>query len=189
MSRRVLALLLLALAGCLKTQVDPTRFFVLSPQAPPEGRPATVSPPTLGVGPIALPDYLDQTGIVTRVTDQEIDYLPTARWAERLSTMVNRVLAVNLSSRTGGREIVEYPWPTDRHPAITVAVDFLRLDMTGTGTAVLRAQWRVKQGDGVRTGLASIDEPAADTTVDARVGALNRALARLGDELAAAIRQ
>lgn len=190
MPRRFLGLLLLAAAaGCLKTQTDPTRFFVLAPVAPPEGRPATIAPPMLGLGPITLPDYLDQTAIVTRVSEQEVDYLATARWAERLSTMVNRVLAVNLSVRTGGREIVQYPWPVDRQPAITVGVDFACFDLTREGTAVLRAQWRVRQGDQLRTGLASIEEAAADTSVDARVGALNRALARLGDELAEAIRR
>ncbi|HEX9166674.1 MAG TPA: PqiC family protein [Gemmatimonadales bacterium] len=189
MTRRFLALLLLAAtAGCLKTQTDPTRFFVLSPVAPPEGRPATVTPPTLGLGPITMPDYLDQTGIITRVSEQEIDYLPTARWAERLSVMVSRMLAINLSTRMDGRETVVYPWPVDRQPAITAGVDFVRFDLTREGTAVLRAQWRVRQGDAERTGLASIDEPAADTTIDARVGALNRALARLSDQLAAAIR-
>lgn len=190
MPRRFLALLLLAAtAGCLKTQTDPTRFFVLSPVAPPEGRPATITPPTLGLGPITLPDYLDQTAIVTRVSDQEVDYLATARWAERLAPMVNRVLAVNLAARTGGRETVAWPWPTDRPPAITVSLDFARFDMTQEGTAVLRAQWRVRLGDAIRTGLAVIDEPAADTTIGARVVALNRALARLGDDLAEAIRQ
>lgn len=188
MPRRLLVLLLAAVAGCLKTQTDATRFFVLAPVTPPAGAPATVTPPTVGLGPLTMPDYLDQTSIVTRVSDQEIDYLPTARWAERLSVMVSRMLAVNLSSRTGGREMVAYPWPADRQPAITAAVDFLRFDMTREGTAVLRAQWRVKQGEVVRTGLARIEEPAADTTIDARVGALNRALGRLSDELAAAIR-
>lgn len=188
MPRRFLALLLLVLAGCFGTQTDPTRFFVLAPLAPPAGAPATAAPPTLGLGPIRLPDYLDQTAIVTRTTEHEVDYLNNARWAERLSPMVSRVLGVNLSERAGGRETVLWPWPTDRQPAITAAVDFVRFDFTREGTAVLRAQWRVTQGDAVRTGLAAIDEPAADTTIDARVGALNRALGRLSDELAAAIR-
>jgi uncharacterized lipoprotein YmbA len=190
MPRRFLALTLalVAAAGCLGTQTDPTRFFVLSPVAPPAGPPATVAPPTLGLGPIRMPDYLDQTAVVTRITEQEVDYQPSARWAERLSVMVSRTLAVNLAARTGGRETVSHPWPADRQPAITAAVDFVRFDMTREGTAVLRAQWRVTQGDALRTGVARIDEPAADTTMDARVGALNRALAKLSDELAAAIR-
>jgi len=188
MTRRFLLLVVAAAAGCLGTQTDPTRFFVLSPVAPPEGPPATVAPPTLGLGPVNLPDYLDQTAVVTRVSEQEIDYLPSARWAERLSVMASRTLAINLAARTGGRETVLYPWPTNREPATTASVDFLRFDMTREGAAVLRAQWRVQQGDAVRTGFARIDEPAADTTIDARVGALNRALAKLSDELAAAIR-
>ena len=104
MPRRFLASLLVVLAGCFGTQTDPTRFFVLAPVAAPAGAPAAAAPPTLGLGPVKLPDYLDQTAIVTRTTEHEVDYLSYARWAERLSPMVSRVLGVNLSARAGGRE-------------------------------------------------------------------------------------
>lgn len=187
MPRRSALLLVAVAAGCLGPKPDPTRFFVLSPVASPSGQAPAGATPTLGVGPVRLPDYLDQTAIVTRVTDQEVDFVSSARWAERPSTMVTRVVAGNLSTRTGGREVVLHPWPVDRQPAVTAAIEFTRLEVTRAGTAVLRAQWRVQEGERVRTGFTAIDEAAADTTMDARVAALNRALGRLSDEVAAAI--
>jgi hypothetical protein len=185
-TRFFLPLLLLA-AGCLGPKADPTRFFVLAPVMPPAGSPGAAAPPLLGLGPVTLPDYLDQTGVVTRVSEHEIVISQGVRWAERLGPMLTRILAVDLSARTGGRETVLWPWPTDRKPAITATVDFTRFALTAEGTASLRAQWRVSQNGSVRTGVAAIDEPAADTTMNGRVAALNRSLARLSEQLAEAI--
>ncbi len=187
MPRRFLALAVVAVTGCFGPQADPTRFFVLAPVAPPSGAPVAAAPPILGLGPVTLPDFLDQTGVVTRLSEHEIQISQGVRWAERLGTMVTRVLAINLSVRTDGRETVLWPWPTDRHPSIIASVDFTRFALTADGTASLRAQWRVTRDGQVRTGLAAIDEPAADTTMDGRVAALNRTLARLSEQMAEAI--
>lgn len=179
--------LVVFVASCFRPQVDSTRFFVLAPLAPPTGAPTAVAPPVLGLGPVTLPDYLDRTGVVTRVSEHEIAISQGARWAERLGGMITRVLAVDLSARTGGREMVMWPWPTDRKPAITASVDFTRFALAANGNASLRAQWRVTRDGRVETGLAVIDEPAADTTMDERVAALNRSLAKLTDQMAEAI--
>lgn len=178
----VLAVAMLA-AGCLGPRTALTRYFLLAPLGAPAAEP---SPATVGLGPVTLPDHLDQTGIAAPRGALEIGYVADARWAERLGPMLRRTLAGSLERRIG-RPVVSYPWRPDAAPASVAEVSISRFDM-GARSATLRAEWQVRAGGTLRSGVAEIDEPAGDTTVVERVAALNRSLARLSDQLAAALR-
>src|SRR5512145_1644163 len=86
----------LLLGGCAS---QPSRFYLLS--AMPDN--ITASPamsnqqaPTIGVGPITLPRYVDRPQIVTRTGPYEIKLAEFDRWAEGLDANFSRVLAENL---------------------------------------------------------------------------------------------
>lgn len=177
------SLVALLVLGCLSPRTDLTRYFLLAPTATPSG---STSEPPVGLGPVTLPDYLDQTRIAIPRGDLEMGYLPDARWAERLGPMLRRSLAASLAERTG-RLVVPYPWRPDHAPAVTAVIAITRFDV-GPQSAALQAEWEVRQGPALLRGKAAIEEPTRDTTVVERVAALNRTVARLSDQLAAALR-
>jgi uncharacterized lipoprotein YmbA len=77
----------------------PTRFYVLSslPASGAESRNAKLEDCTaVGVGPVELPDYLDRTEIVTRVSPNKLELAQFDQWAESLESNFSLVLAENL---------------------------------------------------------------------------------------------
>ena len=87
------------LTGCsfLKPAKPTARYFVLTPL--PATGPGLAAPNTLavGLGQVKLPAYLFETSLAVRKGTNEIEYLPSSLWAERLDTGFQRVLAANLA--------------------------------------------------------------------------------------------
>src|SRR5512136_1928883 len=106
----VVGVLVLVLSGCAST--PPTRFFVLSPisgfqnTGNREGERCFA----IGIGPVKIPEYLNQSEIVTRLTQNEVRVDEFAKWAEPLENNISRALAENLSSLLCIRSIVIFPW-------------------------------------------------------------------------------
>src|SRR5215510_9952978 len=87
----------LLVGGCAS---QPSRFYLLSALPSTEtASPATSGQqrPTIGVGPVTLPRYVDRPQIVTRTSPYEIKVAEFDRWAEALDSNFSRVLADNLS--------------------------------------------------------------------------------------------
>jgi uncharacterized lipoprotein YmbA len=171
--RRAFALAALsALAGCLGPRPDPSTFFLLTPTAQSDGTALEVP---IGLGPVTLSGYLDRSEVATRLTENQIDYASTERWAEPLPESVDRVLRANLSRLLTARAIVDYPWFEDQ-VTYGIGVDVARFDADSARTVVtLDASW-------------SITGPVSGSGADSTVAAMSRALARLAEQLASAVR-
>ena len=86
--------LLLALAACagltscgfLKPAKSTARYFVLTPLPAPAPAPAAASSLAVGLGQVKLPAYLFNSSLVVRKGTNEVEYLPSVLWAERLDT-------------------------------------------------------------------------------------------------------
>jgi uncharacterized lipoprotein YmbA len=183
------ALLGLAATACIQAPL-PTRFYVLTappPSNPPAGSSADLA---VGVGPIALPDYLNRTEIVTRGGGDEIELAEFDHWGEPLRSAVPRILAEDLAARIPTERVVVFPWRGVRTVQYQVTVEILRLDGKPGGDAVLRARWRLLDGAGrelaIRT--SAVTEATGASGYAPLVAALSRALATLSDEMAGAIR-
>jgi uncharacterized lipoprotein YmbA len=179
--------LLLACAACLGPREDTSAFFLLSP-APPQSAGAPVAT-TVGLGPIALPGYLDRAQMVVRLSDNQIALSDSARWAEPLADNLQRTLEENLAALLPGASFIAYPWYPSEAPDHAVAITFRRFETDGAGAAVLDATWELMTG-GTRVERRStrIEETAAAPDLVSAVAAQSRALARLCEEIAAAIR-
>lgn len=96
---RALLLGFLLLWGCSET--PPAERVVLGADRRPESPGSTASPPVsvLEVTDVELPDWLDTTDIVMDTRSGTLDVARNARWAERLSAGVSRVLALELQER------------------------------------------------------------------------------------------
>jgi uncharacterized lipoprotein YmbA len=179
------------LAGCsiLRPQPDRTRTFVLRPLAASERQPVRGFAPVIGIGPILVPDHLDQ-GLVTRVGRDEISVSDTDRWAEPLHDHLSRALGQDLSVLLGTERILTYPWDLATPPDVAVTVEVLAFERTTQNTVTLTARWILERGSD-RTPLHAGETHALKrmdgTDTPAAVAALSVALGQLSQEIATAI--
>ena len=97
--------------GCASSPAS--RFYTLSPLSGPVKAKAEQSlsqGPTIGLGPIRFPDYLDRPGIVTRSGGNTIEIAEFDLWAGSLKDDFIRVLAENLSILLETDKMVLYPY-------------------------------------------------------------------------------
>lgn len=181
--RLLIALLgILLLSGCSPTQA--VRYYQISPlptaEADPEQKKADA--PTIGLGPVLLPEYLNRSQIVTRTSPNQLVLADGHRWAEPLTDNVMRVLSDNLSFLLGRGQILSYPWPRNRKIDFQVVIEVLEFEGGADGRAILDARWSVLAGDGrmlLPEKRSSISALIAGPDHEALVAALSEALGGL----------
>lgn len=182
---------LLAAASCLGPRADPSTFFVLSARAEPPAS-AEPLPAVLGLGPLTLPGYLDRAQLATRIGEHRLAYAETERWAEPLADNVARVLEANLLRLLLPTAVVRHPWYASEGVDFAVAMDFTRLEAeAGSPVVTVEATWRITEvgtGDTVRRSSSLVREERAGEGTEASVAALSRALARVSEDIARAVR-
>jgi uncharacterized lipoprotein YmbA len=189
MARVMKIVAVVTLAGCLSPREDTSAFFLLSPT------PSIISAITpidvaVGLGPIELPPYLDRSQIVVRLSDNQVALSDADRWAEPLAANLQRTLEENLTSLLPGASFVDYPWYPVQAPDHAVAITFRRFEADTAGTVVLEATWEVTTAGTSAEGRATrIEETATAPDREAAVAAQSRALTRLAEEIAAAVRR
>jgi hypothetical protein len=192
-TRAALLLIGVALSGACSWQSAPVHFYVLDGA---RGSSATVSAtpagrgPTIGVGPITLPRYLERNNIVTR-QDTELVVAEFDRWGEPLSESVPRLIAADLSTLLGTERIVMFPWPVGKTVDQQVVVEVLRFEGTSGGDVVLEARWRILGPDKQEVLLrhSVVREPAGGAGYPALVAAMSRTVGMLSREIADAVKR
>src|ERR1035438_928983 len=143
----------LSLTGCfgfLKPTHSAARTFVLTPL--PVAASATARPGALavGVGQVKLPAYLFNTSLAVRMGTNEINYLPSVLWAERLENGLQRVLAANLATLLPTDQVRLSAWRSEDVSA-QVYVAMEQFDVDARGQGVLVAWWRILSPGGEKT--------------------------------------
>ena len=147
----------LCLASCslLKPPEGITpRSFVLTPISGPSPTGRTSSPNiVVGIHAIKMPGYLSGKSFAMRRENNEIVYLDSADWAERLETTFQRVLAADLGRLIPTDQVRLTRWGAE---AVTVQVDISvdRFDVDSRGEGSLVAWWRLLSPGGEKV-LAS----------------------------------
>jgi uncharacterized protein len=186
--------LALAIAGCGTT--GPSRFYTLSSVAPdspaidPTSRGASDQRvPSLLVGTIDMPQTLDRPQFVRRSGANTVELAELDRWSEPLDGMIRRSLADDLEARLPRMRILTAVLPSVPIDG-TLMLEIDRFEADGSGTVKLDAQWFVLT-EGVAAPRLSrrstIEEQAGAPDTAAVVVAMSRALAKLSDEIAAAL--
>jgi len=189
-TRLIITWVSLSLASCgfLAPKPDLTRNYVLTEQTTsPAGGGAEI---TLGVGPIAMPRYLDRAEIVTRVPPNTIRMSPLDRWAEPLRDNFARVLATDLEAATGSQNVILFPWYGNPSIDYRVTIDVEQFERRSDGVAVLVARWQMREGTGgaaVRSARSAHEVPIDGENTAQAVEALSRAVALLAEDIARAI--
>ena len=180
------------LSGCGTSPA--TRFYLLSSIEVPdsERKPLTDEPCfSIGIGPINIPDYLDQSRIVIREAPNEVTLGEFDHWAEHLNDNFTRVLAKNLSILLCTKTVVVFPWRGVVPIDYRIEMDLLRLDGNLGGNVSLEAWWIVFRGDGKKMLLAKksiLKEAVGGSDYKSLVSAESRALGQLSREIAEAIK-
>jgi uncharacterized lipoprotein YmbA len=101
------------------------------------------------LGRVRLPPYLFDTSFAVRKATNEVDYLASVVWAERLDSGLQRVLAANLAVLLPTARILLTAWPKEAVVA-ELYVNVTQFDVDTHGRAVLIAQWRMLTPGGDR---------------------------------------
>jgi hypothetical protein len=182
----------LIFAGCFGKS-ESARFYTLSvlPEAPAVSTPDHPDRnPAVGIGPIQIADYLNQSKIVTRSGDNRLQPAEYDQWAGSFKDNLTHVLADNLGFLVPTERIYLYPWRTSLPIDYQVVVDIIRCDGRLGEAVKLVARWSLLSGEDkevLATRRSSIEEMVNGSDFDALVAAQSRALAELSRQIAAAI--
>lgn len=180
------AALLLALLGTACAS-KPSRFYTLESVATAsDAAPASYA---VIVGPVTIPASVDRPEMVVQVAPNQVELLEFDRWASPLGDAIARAVAGDLANLLGTPRVATGPL-ANFVPDYRVTLDVQRFDAIPDDGVQLDAVWVVKTtvGGATRSGRTTSREPARGAGYDALAGAYSRALARLSEDVATAIR-
>ncbi|MDQ7832507.1 MAG: PqiC family protein [Desulfovibrionaceae bacterium] len=179
-------------AGCGKS--PPTRFYSLTAipaavegaGAPPANAGAC---PSLGIGPVEFPAYLDRSQIVTTGQGTVMHLAEFDQWIEPVRNNFERILMENLSGMVCAGPLVSSPWPSGMRPERQVTIQVRRFDGTLGGQAVLRADWAVldARGEVMLWRSSQLTEAVQGPEYAALADAQSRLAAALARDIAAGL--
>jgi uncharacterized protein len=187
----ILAIVAIFLSGCARSQSP--RFYTLSPIQEDQlisQRKSSAQNAVIGIGPVKLADYLDQSLIVTRTSGNQAVKAEYDRWVGSLKDNFSNVLADNLGSLLSTERIYLYPWRTSAPIDYQITLDIVRCDGRLGDAASLEVRWSIFKGPDkklLKTMRSSIVEPVTGPDYSDLVSAQSRAVAKLSQEIAEAI--
>ena len=188
----ILAIMAIFLSGCMSRSQTP-RFYTLTTMQPDEvtsKRGSSAQNAVIGIGPVKLADYLDQSDLVTRTSDNQLVKAEYDRWAGSFKDDFINVLAENIGFLVPTERIYLYPWRGSVPIGYQVALEVVRCDGRLGEAAWLVARWSIFGGPGkklIKMNRSSIHEPVTGPDYAALVAAQSRAVAKLSQEIAEAI--
>jgi uncharacterized protein len=180
-----LALSAATLAGCGSSA--PARFYTLDTTATSQvGAPLHA---TVIVAPVTIPASVDQPQFVVQVAANRVEVDEFNRWAAPLSDSIARAIAGDLAVTLDTPVVATAPLQ-NFNPDYRVAIDVQRFESVRGQMALVEAVWTVRgtASGSTRSGRTLAQEPVQGDGFDALAAAHSRALARVSDDIAAAIR-
>ncbi len=151
-----IALLMVLLAACGSSPRNNYYLLTSDVTEAPSG-----NSPSIGIGPIAVPEYLNRTSLVYSKQGNRLQISSTERWAEPLEAGIIRIMSANLASQLDTQDIRSFPWGPAQSPDYGVAVSLWQLD-ANEQRALLAAEWRIvhpASGDSVARRIVTLQQP------------------------------
>jgi uncharacterized lipoprotein YmbA len=176
--------------GCIAKPAPSQKLFVLPTSSPLGAGPhaGELENRSLGLGPISIASHLDQEYVAVRLEDTRYEYADSMRWASPVDVLVEERLVEAMVWATGVRDVRRFPWPALNAPDVTVRARLVRFELTPDHTADLSAHWSIWDGgagEQVNSGHFNHQEPVQGSSAAAGVEALDRALLRFAEAMAA----
>jgi len=185
----------MVIAGCtlLSPRHDPSRFYTLATRER-GAAPATAareSGPSILIGPVTFPAYLDRNEVAIRVSPSELRYALAERWAEPLVQNFTRVLVEDLANALGSDRVAGLTANAGLVADFAIEVVVVRFEAGDDGGAQLTARWAVRDRTRkiLRIRQSQIQHQATTATTEGGVNALSAALGDLAEEMAATVRE
>ena len=172
-------------AGCAS---PPSRFYTLSGAT---ADATATAGPSIAVGPVSIPAVVDRPEIVVTISDNEVWLDEFNRWASPLADGISVAVVENLSALLATPRVALLTQTTTFDVDFRVAIEVQRFESVPGSSALVDAVWSVRRvKDGVlASGRATVRETVADRGYDALAAAHSRAVARLSQDVADAIRR
>ena len=184
-SRACLCALVALIAACASQ--PPPRFYTLSRTPAPGAPPSTLS---VLVGPVSIPAVVDQPPIVVSTGPNQVTLDEFNRWASPLASNISRVVAENLVDLLGTPRVLQFQQSLNVDVDFRVAIEVQSFESALGDAATFSAVWAVRRTrDGKsETGRTAVREAPGDKSYDALAAAHSRAVSRMSQDIAAAVR-
>ena len=171
-------------AGCASPA---SRFYTLSATSTPAGASSDVS---IAVGPVSVPAIVDRPEIVVTTSPNQVRLEEFNRWASPLQNSIARVVAENLVALLGAPRVMLSSQSLSAEADYRAAIEIQSFESAPGQGATLDAVWTVSRAkDGKsQTGRTTVREVTQGNGYDALAAAHSRALARLSQSIADAVR-
>jgi uncharacterized lipoprotein YmbA len=171
--------------GCGTT--PPSRFYTLSATTAPA---ATSSNLSVAVGPVSVPAVVDRPQIVVSTSANQVGIDEFNRWASPLQNNISRVVADNLVALLGTPRVTLVPQTLSADADYRAAIEVQSFESAPGEAAKLDAVWTVRRmKDGkTETGRTTAREVVQEKGYDVLAAAHSRAVARLSQDIADAVR-
>ncbi len=184
---RVTRALALSFAAALASSLGacghsaPTRLFTLTANP---GSAVRYDGPPVQLESVIVPPGLDGSRILRRASANEVEARDTEHWSAPLGQLMRQALTEDLAARLPQGAVL-YPDAPRPDPTVSIVVDLLRCEDTGSGLAV-DASWSIMKPDrsGVAVRGAKRLERAGGGDAQAMAAAMSGALAELADAIA-----
>lgn len=186
----------LMITGCLNPgpAVSPaTRYYVLASMIDSSLRldtPGGLADISVGIRPVAIPAYLERPQLVTRLTDNALQVDDFNRWAEPLGESISRVIAANLQSLTGSRQLYSLPTRRSVGSDVLLTLNVLRFEADADGRVTLQVAWQIRATNDHSVILeqrSRFSQLSDNTSADAIVHSMSLTLAELSKQVAQAL--
>jgi uncharacterized lipoprotein YmbA len=189
--RRFLTLIsiVVLLGGCSSPK---TNFYTLNADPIPPALSGSKDTRVM-VGPVSLPEMIDQPQMVILSSNNQVQIYEYDRWAGSLKSDVGRVIASNIAHDLGTSNVWNFAQSTQTNFDYQVLVDVQNLQSKQDDSVVVDVLWTIKSAL-VKTksvplmGRSLVREPVTGAGVDALVQAQTRAFVKVSQEIAQAIR-
>ena len=195
------ALLMLVLNGCSSPK---TNYYTLNADPIPQVL-AGAKNTRVMVGPVSLPEVIDQPQIVILGSDNQVQVYEYDRWAGSLKSDIGRVIASNLAKDIGTSNVWNFAQSTQTNFDYQVLVDVQNLQSKQGDSVLVDALWTIKpavaknqstekapsQNAAPKSanlmGRSLVREPVDGAGVDALVSAQTRAFVKVSQEIARSV--
>jgi hypothetical protein len=172
-------------AACGSTPAS--RFYTLSATSGPAAQSSNLS---ITVGPVSVPAVVDRPQIVVSAGPNQVRLDEFNRWASPLQNDISRVVAKNLVAMLGTPHVTLSAQTFSAEADYRAAIEVQRFESVPGEAAILDTLWTVRRmKDGrTQTGRTTVRETVQDKGYDALAAAHSRALTRLSQSIADAVR-
>lgn len=141
----------------------------------------------IGVGPVMLPEYLERSALVTRISPNQLSIHQGHQWAGSLQDEILRIVAADLKSACPGVTVLPHPWTGSDSPTVRFRLSILSFEGRPGGELDLNAAWYVEDKRTDQAPLrreTHVRRNVNGDDLEAYAAAMGQALAGLAHEMA-----